>query len=546
MVLLRRGTLEKVQVFTPESMQLMLGEKDSTATLSLGPDAPELILGDWLLDDTDPGKGIVWRVKSLDTAYQTKTRTVQLEHMIQSLKDKVIPGEVGASAMGGGSTVSPAQAARYVLGKQNIWTLGTCSYTGSYPYEFNGEDLFSALETVCSALEDSRWRYDMSALPFKISIVHRSENVGAEMRAGRNLSTLSRSVDKGRMYTRIYPIGASDLRLSGSGYIERNTGKYGEFEKTETDQSQDTEAKLRMWAEGRLRRHSEPTVTITANGLSLSEATGEDLDKLEIGRICRIPVPELGEVMAEEITRLQWKDKLMDTQNVTVTLANNREDVASIYRRDQGAAEKSGRSGARAGGGVKKDLENKVEDTANGLMTTIIRTAAEITQQAKDTKNQLESEIKQTASEINMSVKNVKKDLEARIKITEDQINMTVKKGSVISEINQSAEAIKIKASKIELDGDVIASAISGHSLRFGNVNCTTLTASRMDLARNSSAGDFRFENRDVGWQTLTVDSYTLSTAHNFMYTTSGDNYGTVSGRVVTASSTKTIYYLGR
>lgn len=526
MILLERGSLKAREIFRPETHQLMLGEKDSSATLTVGPDAPEIGIGDWMQDDTDPGRGVVWRVRSISTDYRTQTRTVTLEHIIQCLKDTVMPGETTAAAMGGGSSVSVEKAARYVLGKQKVWELGTCAYSAEYPYEFNGDTVFDALETICSALEDSRWTYDMTEYPFKINIRKRATVVSCELRAGRNLTTLSRSVDMSRMYTRLYPVGANNLKLSGSGYVQKNTALYGVISKVETDQSQDTEERLRIWAQDRLRRHCEPSVTVTVNGLELSRATGENLDRLEIGRLCRIPVPELDTVMEERITRLQWKDKQKDPEDVTVTLANNREDVASIFKNESSSAEKSGRSGAKLSGGNKQDLEDKVENAAEGLMTVITRTAAEITQEAKNTKEDLESKIRQTA----------------------EQISMTVKKGEIISEINQTAEKIKIKASKIELDGETIVKALKGVSLNVLSVASTIIRGTVATIGNSSSvAGDLKVYGQPVDWKSaavVTSDNLTTSRAFAYSPNSTATNLAFVAGRI--ATGTTTIYYLGR
>ncbi|ACO26653.1 tail fiber domain-containing protein [Bacillus cereus] len=58
------------------------------------------------------------------------------------------------------------------------------------------------------------------------------------------------------------------------------------------------------------------------------------------------------------------------------------------------------------------------------------------------------------------------RDLEGRIHITETNILSTVKKGDIISAINQTAETIKIKAGKIELDGTTIAKHLEAQELR--------------------------------------------------------------------------------
>ncbi|EPZ0458960.1 phage tail spike protein [Bacillus paranthracis] len=58
------------------------------------------------------------------------------------------------------------------------------------------------------------------------------------------------------------------------------------------------------------------------------------------------------------------------------------------------------------------------------------------------------------------------RDLEGRIHITETNILSTVKKGDIISAINQTAETIKIKAGKIELDGTTIAKYLEAQELK--------------------------------------------------------------------------------
>ena len=112
-------SLTPLDVFRPESMSLNLEERKSTATMTLAPDAPTLNVGDWLLDDEEPGKGIVWRVKSVDTQYNTNTRTISLEHIINTLRDSVMFGEITPAVMAGNpkaTTCTAEQAIRTAPG----------------------------------------------------------------------------------------------------------------------------------------------------------------------------------------------------------------------------------------------------------------------------------------------------------------------------------------------------------------------------------------------------------------------------------------------
>ena len=85
--LLNGHSMTKKERFVPESQPLNLAERASTTTLTVGPSAPEIGVGDWLQDMDEPGEGIVWRVKTVEKQPLLESRTVQLEHLINTLKD---------------------------------------------------------------------------------------------------------------------------------------------------------------------------------------------------------------------------------------------------------------------------------------------------------------------------------------------------------------------------------------------------------------------------------------------------------------------------
>ena len=355
MILLKGQTLTQKDRFTPESMSVTLVDTGvSTASMTVGPSAPEIALGDWLKDDTEPGDGIVWRVKSVDTAFDTETRTFQMEHIFGTLRDGILFGSIEAKDIGGATKVTAKAAVQYVLKKQSIWTLGTFDYSKSLPYSFNNSTYLSAIESVCNTLEDSRYEFDLSSLPFKLSIVKKSTTVVSEMRASRNLQSIRRTVDTTNMYTRFYPVGAKNLHIDGN-YVSKNEATYGVISRTETDQSKSNKEMLKEWALHRLRRHCEPNVTITIKGFELSSATGEPLDKLTLGRMCRVPLPEFNTTIKQYITRLTWADKIRAPEDVTVTLSNQRndpQDVSSMLK------SVSSHSSSNASGGAKAAEED--------------------------------------------------------------------------------------------------------------------------------------------------------------------------------------------
>ena len=125
MILLSGHSLTHARRVPLESMSLQLKERDSTATITPA-DMTGITVNSWMMDDTEPGKGIVWRVKSISEAYATRTPTVQLEHAINTLKDIIMFGEHKPKDITGNNsatTCTAEQTIRYILGKQGDWIL---------------------------------------------------------------------------------------------------------------------------------------------------------------------------------------------------------------------------------------------------------------------------------------------------------------------------------------------------------------------------------------------------------------------------------------
>ena len=357
--------------FGAEKFQMTLGERDSTATITIGPEAPEIIIGDILRDDDEPGKGIYWRVNKVDTDYKTDTRTISCNHVIYMLKEKILFGEqTTATICGrkGATTCSAKEAMRYVMSFQRDFELGDFpkgyeSVTNAY--SFNGDDLFSAMETISDTLEDCWWEYDFRKYPFKLHIRDRRQaNVETELRLSRNIQNAKLTVDRSTMYTRLFPIGKNDLQLSGTKYVSRHENLYGMICKTETNAEKETESALKAWAQTQLKIHAEPTVTVSVTAMDLSQQTGEPMDHIMLGAICQMPLPGYGTTIKERINRMSWSDKIRDPNNIQVTMANTRATASSIVASSAKSSSKSSRVSATntAKGVLDIDLRQNEKD----------------------------------------------------------------------------------------------------------------------------------------------------------------------------------------
>lgn len=118
--------------------------------------------------------------------------------------------------------------------------------------------------------------------------------------------------------------------------------------------------------------------------------------------------------------------------------------------------------------GKTNELERTVEETKStitdvekGLQSQITQNAESITTEVKRAQGQeveLAAAISITSEEITSEVSRAKgqeEKISAAVQITADAVKTKVSKDSVVSEINQSAEGLKIKANLLEMQGTV-------------------------------------------------------------------------------------------
>ena len=358
--LLNRGTQAKPDYvtvkdrFRAEKFAMNLGERDSTATITVGPEAPEIVIGDALKDEDEPGAGIVWIVNKIDTDYVTNTRTISCNHVISLLKNYILFGEQTTATIAnssGATKVTAKKAMVYVLSFQKHFQLDNFAKgyeSVSMAYSFNGDSVFDAMETISKTLEDCWWEYDLRSYPWKIHIRDRRNNpVETELRLTRNIASAKLTIDKSTMYTRIFPIGKNDLQLSEKYIVDESAEQtFGMICKTQTESSKGTEAALREWAKNELKFHHEPAVTVTVSAIELSQATGEPLDHIMLGGVCQMPIPGMIDPIKERINKMSWSDKIADPNSITVTMANSRETASQIVASSIKSSSKSSRQAA--------------------------------------------------------------------------------------------------------------------------------------------------------------------------------------------------------
>ena len=311
----------------------------STAEMILTAEEPEIAIGDWMELFSPGGSAGIFRVSAVETDFGSGLRRVRLEHGFAALRDCVIFGTVTPEQItgeAGAKTAAVDAAIRYLLtAYQTQWTLERCDYPDEMAVSFADASLMGALTDLSDAL-GGRWQFDQTQRPWRLSLVRpdAQEKPTCELRMDRSIAGMQLTLDRTDMYTRIYPQGQDGLTIAevndGVPYLEMNTEAWGVVASIDQQLDITDPALLMASAQAKLAAHAAPMVSVVIDGFALAEATGEPLDRLTVGRICRVPLPEQGPVITQRIIELRWKDVLGDPQRVTVTMANQRETVSAL------------------------------------------------------------------------------------------------------------------------------------------------------------------------------------------------------------------------
>lgn len=331
----------------------------STATMELDEESPEVSVGDWVRVFAPNGLEGVFYVKTLKQDKVTKKTSVSLEHTFGLLADMVVFGEKKPTDMGGtGSTVTTGAAITYLLNQQTetLWTLYQNDFQAvAQGWKFTNSQISADLNDIAEAIQDCQWEFDQSVFPWRLSLKAWPVDASMEMRMNRNISTMKVSIDRSRMYTRCYPTGKNNKHIDsvngGISYLDRNTATWGVVAQVITDNSIADPALLKAWGEKQLKKNAEPAVTVSISGYELSKATGEPMDKIVPGRICRVPLPKFETTITERVTELNWKNCMLDEESCTVTLANEHKTIAGVLNEKAGGG----------GGGKKSNTEHDCE-----------------------------------------------------------------------------------------------------------------------------------------------------------------------------------------
>lgn len=409
------------------------------------------------------GSAGIYRVVSVAHKYGTELSTVEMEHGIAEVGNYLVNSEINESA-----TLRAAIQKLWTYYRGSLWQLGYIACTDTVLTDVLYDNLLQAILDLMDQTSGYILAYDFTTSPWTVSVVAKDNTVTAEGRLSRNVQDAAVTIDRTNLCTRVYVDWDDQNAEDGIGTISMDAdtiGTYGVIEKHLTGTGY-TKSQAQIVAAAYLRKHKVPDVKANITGVDLANATGESLDRLEIGKLYRLAVPKYEAVIEENITGLSWRHLYTDPDSVEITLGEEEDRVVSFLHQTTESVSKSGKGTVKKQGqwwtkfertnyyidqvaahtnengnilqqagmyidasGVLQYAEDNEKNVGSKLKVEADRITSEV--EARNQQGQaLRSEIQQTATQIYQYVENEADDMRSEIRQTSSRIMLAVEKKS--------------------------------------------------------------------------------------------------------------------
>lgn len=479
--------LRLISILNPISLSVSLTLSPlSTASMTLPPDA-DIQVGQFAELFTLQGSAGIFRVEQVECSCQQTVR-VSLTHTLITLADSLLPdGEENAV------TLPAAQFFRDILAQQQRWVPGRIDLPEDQLITWQGRSasLLEALQALLEALPTHRLSFDQSVFPWVINLLSLPQEGLSECRLTRNLRSLTIETDRSQLCTQLYLSGMAEPLLADTaaqwGMVARRMEGSDDLPRDE----------WLLRGQQYLEQHKNPAVTIQMEAFELGQLTGSSLDSFRLGTPCRVCLPESHVSLTHRIVTLAWPDVYATPELLRITLANQAQNTASLL------------AGLIVDTTQVKRQVTRQWNTLGEHKSLLI---------AADESIALMSQSIDLHAKDILTLQSGVSDNAAQITLNKDSITSKVSKNGVISAINQTAESVRISASRIDLDGYVtmskmeadFAALLDGFALEFST---TDLYASTITLGQSLSAPEGVLSaNTIAASASMTVDGAEVAT----------------------------------
>jgi hypothetical protein len=358
---------------------------------------------------TANGSAGVYRSRVPKTGYK-QTNSYTLEHAICEVGDWLVRDEIEKTQ----KTLAQAIAQVFSYYGGSRWQLGTISASGNVILSANYSNVLQTMNSLIAQVEGAVMQFDFSTEPWTVSVGTIPSVVSAEGRVSRNVTGVVIQKDDSNLCTRVWLAGLQN------GYMDADTiSEYGVIERKLNGDYTDSEAAI--VAAAYLAKYKRPSYTVTVDGIDFSALTGEPLDRVEIGKLYRLVIPEDGVTIEQPIVTISWRDVINSPNVVTVTLSKPNTTLIDFIKKDnsdiRSEVESSNSEIYTYVDNTGSDLRERIATAAEGLRAEVSAESSEIyvyiaattsviRSSLNDSTSLLYSEILQTATFIRSSVHN--------------------------------------------------------------------------------------------------------------------------------------------
>ncbi len=239
-----------------------------------------------------------------------------------------------------------------ILSKQTTkhWRLGDCDFTRYFHYKWENENgLLGPLFSIAEPFDVPYvWTFDTQSYPWTLNLKAPTTTPTCEVRYGKNLAEIERTIDPSNIVNRLYPLGygegVNQLDITkvnnGRAYIENTASinEYGLGQYVWVDRRFEDADSLLASAKAFLDEWSIPKVTYRIRAVDLSKLTEVPIDKFTVGKVVRIIDPDIGTFDAR-ITSESKSDIFEAPYDVELEIVNTRSNIgttlADIERRQE-------------------------------------------------------------------------------------------------------------------------------------------------------------------------------------------------------------------
>lgn len=261
-----------------------------------------------------------------------------LEHVLSTLLDSSLIGKYKWGGVGGHNTENVIRSILYYQNNPKKWSLQSCDYTNQFEYEFEDQNLLSALLSVPSVLtDDYYWKFNTQNFPWGISLKSVSTIPVADIRYKKNIAGITKKIDPRSICTRLYIYGkvlqdGTKLNIknlnNGLEYLDSIEGieNYGVITSIINDDRFESEQALYDYGLALLSKLDHPFVTYELDIQTIYNAAN-----LKIGDVVRVITDDdLDQnLVVQEIS----KDDLTGTpNNGKIILGNGTTDIGIITK----------------------------------------------------------------------------------------------------------------------------------------------------------------------------------------------------------------------